>query len=153
VLSDRDPKRLVSMLFVDSAFGAVIVQSLKGLGFKNVQEINFGGDSPDQHQANMRAFMWNQMKEWLMSGGMIPQRDDRLESDLGGPGFHNDKKERLVLESKADMAARNVPSPDDGDALALTFARKVAVPFQRPLEIGGQDFRGSLQRTKEFAWT
>jgi phage terminase large subunit len=32
----------------------------------------------------------------------------------------------LVLESKADMQKRGQASPDDGDALALTFAQEVA---------------------------
>ena len=32
----------------------------------------------------------------------------------------------LVLESKADMQKRGQASPDDGDALALTFAQPVA---------------------------
>jgi hypothetical protein len=31
-----------------------------------------------------------------------------------------------VLESKADMQKRSQASPDDGDALALTFAQPVA---------------------------
>jgi hypothetical protein len=31
-----------------------------------------------------------------------------------------------VLESKADMQKRGQVSPDDGDALALTFAQPVA---------------------------
>jgi hypothetical protein len=31
-----------------------------------------------------------------------------------------------VLEAKQDMMKRGVPSPDDGDALALTFAQPVA---------------------------
>jgi hypothetical protein len=32
----------------------------------------------------------------------------------------------LVLESKADMQKRGQASPDDGDALALTFAQPVS---------------------------
>jgi hypothetical protein len=32
----------------------------------------------------------------------------------------------MVLESKADMQKRGQASPDDGDALALTFAAVVA---------------------------
>ena len=34
----------------------------------------------------------------------------------------------LVLESKADMQKRGQASPDDGDALCLTFAQPVAPP-------------------------
>jgi len=33
---------------------------------------------------------------------------------------------RLVLESKEDMRRRGALSPDEGDAVALTFARPVA---------------------------
>ena len=47
-----------------------------------------------------------------------------------GPGYHYDKSDQLVLESKEDMERRGLASPDDGDALALTFA--AAVPPKRP---------------------
>ena len=38
--------------------------------------------------------------------------------------------DKLLIESKEDMAKRGVDSPDDGDALALTFAAPV-VPSYR----------------------
>jgi hypothetical protein len=47
----------------------------------------------------------------------------------------------VVLESKADMQKRGQPSPDDGDALALTFAQPVA-----PAEIEEPD------EEEEFGW-
>jgi hypothetical protein len=34
----------------------------------------------------------------------------------------------LVIESKANMRKRGEASPDDADALALTFARPVELP-------------------------
>jgi len=43
-------------------------------------------------------------------------------SDLVSCGFKYDSAGRLVLESKQDMRRRGVPSPDEGDAVALTFA-------------------------------
>ena len=49
-----------------------------------------------------------------------------------GPGYHHDKSDRLVLESKEDMERRGLASPDDGDALALTFA--AAVPPKKPVQ-------------------
>jgi hypothetical protein len=76
------------------------------------------------------------MREWLLVGA-IPPDDTRLESDLVGPGHHLDRRDRLVLESKESMADRGVASPDDADALALTFAapvglrRKAHVPTSR----------------------
>ncbi len=76
------------------------------------------------HEANMRAYMWQKLKDWLIRGA-IPD-DQRLEMDLTGPGFRHNNRDQLVLESKEDMAKRGLASPDDGDALALTFARAVA---------------------------
>lgn len=127
VLAETDPAKYVAMMFIDSAFGAPIVERLHILGYqKRVVEVNFGGDSPDEHFANMRAYMWGQMKEWLPRGAIDPN-DERLEIDLTGPGYHLNKRNQTVLESKQELAKRQ-PSPDDGDALALTFAARVAIP-------------------------
>ena len=43
-------------------------------------------------------------------------------------GYAHDKRDRVVLEAKEHMKARGLDSPDDGDALALTFAAPVRVP-------------------------
>jgi len=121
----------VAMMFFDSAFGAPYVERLAAMGYKNVQEVRFGSESLDPHQANRRAYMWNALKEWLGGTGCIPAKDERLEMDLTGPGYHINKQDKLVIESKEDMAKRGVASPDDADALALTFAAPVAKP-KRP---------------------
>jgi phage terminase large subunit len=52
----------------------------------------------------------------------------------GGPGVHINRSNLLVLESKADMQKRGHASPDDGDAMALTFAQAVA-----PAEVEEKD--------------
>jgi hypothetical protein len=57
-----------------------------------------------------------------------------MAADLAGPGYHINGSNLLVLESKADMQKRGQPSPDDGDALALTFAQPVA-----PAEVEEED--------------
>lgn len=48
---------------------------------------------------------------------------------------------KLVIESKQDMASRGMASPDDADALALTFAHPVEPPrpprVQRPSTLRG----------------
>jgi hypothetical protein len=98
---------------------------LCALGFRNVHEVNFGQTStPDRSKANMRAYMWAQMKDWLLKGGI--ESDEKMAMDLAGPGYHINRSNLLVLESKADMQKRGQASPDDGDALALTFAQAVA---------------------------
>ena len=132
-LRDTAPEKKIAAMFIDSAFGAAIVERLHVLGFREVHEINFGAESTDPHDANKRAEMWRKMKEWLDKGA-IPASDTRLEVALGGPGFHLDRKDRLVLESKESMQKRGVHSPDDGDALALTWAMPVRLspPPGRP---------------------
>jgi hypothetical protein len=56
---------------------------------------------------------------------------------LAGPGYHINRSNLLVLESKADMQKRGQASPDDGDALALTFAQPVAAEVEEEDEEEG----------------
>lgn len=118
--------RPLAALFIDSAFGAPIAERLLGMRFKRVQEVRFGGKPPDIHYANMRSYMWGKgVKEWL-SRGCLDKTDEKLMVDLTSPGFHLNRSDAVVLESKEEMARDGRPSPDDGDAFALTFAAKVA---------------------------
>ena len=124
VMREEHQGRKVAAMFVDSVFGAPIVERLHVLGFRNVHEVSFGAQSLDPHYENQRAFMWASMKGWLLHGAI----DDlpALEIGVTGPGYHINKRNRLVLQSKEQMQKRGEASPDDGDALALTFARRVA---------------------------
>jgi hypothetical protein len=47
-------------------------------------------------------------------------------SDLLGPEYEIALKGQLKLESKESMKKRGIGSPDDADALALTFAFPVS---------------------------
>ncbi len=135
-------KRHVSMLFLDSAgIAGPIASRLRNLGHKNVMEVNFGADSPDVHYAYMRDYMWGSMKEWLLTGAIDAKHTGgmncahcQMETDLVSPGLVPDARQRVKLESKKDMKKRGVDSPDDADALALTFAHKVPSPRLAPLE-------------------
>lgn len=127
--SDYNGQR-VAMMFVDSAFGAPYVERLQVMGFKNVTEVRFGSESLDFHQANLRAYIYNRLKDWLSTGALDP-KDTKLEIDLTGPGYHINKQDKLVIESKEDMQKRGLDSPDDADALALTFSAPVGLPKKR----------------------
>ncbi len=114
----------VHTMFVDASGGlGAIADRLRQLGFRNVVDVQFGGGSPDPTIANMRAYMWSKMREWLKQGAI--DGSPALEMDLTGPGYRHDRQDRLLLESKEEMKKRGVDSPDDGDALALTFAQPV----------------------------
>jgi hypothetical protein len=58
--------------------------------------------------------------------------DVTLENDLTGPCADRNRRDQLVLESKQDMLKRGIASPDNGDALALTFAAHVPPPVPEP---------------------
>ncbi len=127
----------VAALFVDSAFGAPFCERLKLLGHRVVHEVSFGGPSPDpQHQANYRAFMWTELRDWLDRGAI--DTDLGLECGLCAPGYHLNRSNKLVIESKDDIRKRGEALPDDGaaldhaDSLALTFAQAVAPRKPQP---------------------
>jgi hypothetical protein len=71
----------------------------------------------------MRDFIWSEMRDWLLTGAIDKSSD--LEADLSAPGMRPDNRQRIWLESKEDMKKRGLDSPDDGDALALTFSATV----------------------------
>jgi hypothetical protein len=73
---------------------------------------------------NKRAEMWGDMRDWLKSAA-IPS-DRYLKSDMISPLMKPDSKGAIFLESKKDMKARGLASPDAADAIALTFAYPVA---------------------------
>ncbi|MCF1457187.1 MAG: hypothetical protein LPH21_06365 [Shewanella sp.] len=112
-------------VFVDGVgVGGGVVDRLRQLRFKIV-EVQ-GGERPMDtiHYLNCRVELWAKMREWLENAGL--PNDETLVLDLANPCFDYDDKGRIRLEKKKDMKARGVNSPNDADALSLTFARRVA---------------------------
>jgi hypothetical protein len=114
-----------AMVFIDEGgLGAGIVDRLKEQRYK-IKGVNFGWKSSNPAMyGNKRAEMWGKMKDWLKSAS-IPN-DRFLKTDLISPMMKPDSKGSIFLESKKDMKARGVASPDAADAIALTFAYPVA---------------------------
>jgi hypothetical protein len=79
---------------------------------------------------NRRAEMWMRSRDWLtQTGGADLPDQDSLQADACAPGYHYDTtSQQLVLESKEQIRARGVRSPDEWDAIALTFAEPVKEP-------------------------
>lgn len=115
-------------VFIDIGQGAGVVDRLRSIGRK-VIEVPFGGRAhADDLYFNRRAEMWCGIRDWLESGGSIPD-DLGLKQELCAPTYTFDNKGRIKLESKDEIVKR-IPemSPDKADALALTFAAPVASP-------------------------
>lgn len=112
-------------VFVDGGgVGGGVVDRLKQLGYR-VIEVQSGEKAHDEEKyLNRRAEMWGEMREWLSIGCI--DDDVRLHDDLTGPEYGLTLKGQIKLETKDSMKKRGLASPDDGDALALTFAEPVA---------------------------
>ncbi len=109
---------------IDAGAGSGVIDRLKERKFK-VHEVWFGAVLSDGPWKNKRIKMWADVLEWL-DGGCI-DNSTLLRDDLAGPEYKwADGGDKKILESKEDMASRGLSSPDHGDALALTFAVKVA---------------------------
>ena len=133
VIQDDKPARVC----IDSgSMGRNIISSIRALDPNFaliVRSVDFGGKSqaklamPNKSGPwNRRAEIYGRLREWLADAD-IPDRDD-LMADLSGPKTKWRANNDWLLESKIEMKARGVKSPDLADALALTFAVQEYIP-------------------------
>jgi hypothetical protein len=127
-------------IFVDGGgVGGGVIDTLRSWNIP-VIEVQFGAKSDivpspinPARYANKRSEIWGTMKEGLKT--LALPDDDRLERQLTSAlyGYRNDKE--IALVPKEIMRRQHgVESPDDADALALTFAH----PVQKvPHGVGG----------------
>lgn len=115
-----------------------ILMSWGGIYARVCVAVNFGSAPQEEFEIlddgskrpgakNRRAEMWSRSRDWLrdVGGADIPDSDS-LHVDACGPGYSYDVNQRLLIEAKEHMRSRNAPSPDEWDAVVLTFAEPVA---------------------------
>lgn len=115
-------------VFVDvGGLGAGVVDRLHELvGNKIVVAVNAGSCALNQNlYVNKRAEMWGLTKKWLQETPCQLPDSDSLHADLVSTKYNYDSLQRLVIEPKDKMKKRGVRSPDEADALCLTFAEPV----------------------------
>lgn len=103
--------------------GAGVVDRLREQNYHFVEGINVARSANQKDKfRNLRAELWSEMRDWLQQEMpvQIPD-DDVLHGDLCNLGYKYDSSGRLLIESKDDLRARGMPSPDTSDALSLTF--------------------------------
>lgn len=111
-------------VFIDAGNGTGVIDRLRQLGY-SIVEVWFGAKSPKREYLNFRTFMWAEMRDWL-GGGCLPALQE-LADDLACPEYKFVKATEVIrLETKEELKKRGFASPDFGDALACTFAAKVA---------------------------
>ncbi len=87
-----------------------------------VIDVNSSLRMTDGQHYNLRAYMWQQMKDWLATAS-IPN-DPELRASLTSLRYFFRGGE-LLIESKEDAKKRGIKSPDEADSLALSFAYPV----------------------------
>jgi hypothetical protein len=130
-----DEQKPDAVVIDGDGIGGSVYDFLKARGYDRktaLVEFHGGAAASDPHKYfNKRTEVWGDLRDWL-EGGQIPD-EPQLEIDLTGPDYgYHPTKGCLMLERKEEMKARGVDSPDDGDALAYTFAVKVAPKRKEP---------------------
>jgi hypothetical protein len=110
---------------IDQGMGSGVIDILQSRRYR-VHEIAFGSSSSQPEYANKRTEMYATLRDWL-SGGCI-DKDDLLYTDLTALEYkyHGQGRDKIVLEPKDELKKRIGRSPDEGDALVLTFAIRVS---------------------------
>jgi|HubBroStandDraft_6_1064221.scaffolds.fasta_scaffold36430_4 hypothetical protein len=118
----------IDAVVVDSdGIGAPVYDQLVARGYSRKCHEFHGGQPANDRNAyfNRRAEIWGLLRDALKAGLEIPD-DPELESDLTGPQYGFSSGQQVQLEKKDDMKKRGLASPDMGDALAMTFAIRLA---------------------------
>lgn len=110
-------------VFIDGGYGTGIYSAGQAMG-RAWTVVWFGEKPNDEGCVNKRAEMWKETRDWLKAGGAIPKHE-QLRQDLLAVETVARLDGKLLLESKDSMKKRGVPSPNYGDALALSFAHPV----------------------------
>lgn len=135
--------------------GAVCARALRDAGIRGVKltPINFGeGAKKREKYKNRRAEVWwevgrllSQDGGWDLSG---MQDADKTLAQLCDPKWSTDAAGRIVVEAKDEIRKRTGRSPDDADALLLSFCSEGG-----PAHIASAEKTGARLPTRGHAGT
>jgi len=118
------PKDKVQAIYLDGTggFSSGPYDILFRAGYP-VYEINFGKcDNPDhEHLLNWRAFIWDRLGQAITQGLALPENADLVE-DILAQRYEIDMSGKRKLIDKTIIKNILGRSPDQGDAVALTFS-------------------------------
>lgn len=111
---------------VDAGMGTGVIDELKRRRVK-VFEVWFGNQAEDSagEFATMGSELWGKLRDWLPGGCIDDSATLFRDLTVRTWKYFGREDGKKILTSKRDMAKDGIPSPDDGDALALTFYPKV----------------------------
>lgn len=124
----------VGAVFIDGVgVGGGVVDRCRQLNVPNVIEVNGGAKPNNARYFNKRTEMYGNLRDWL-PGAAIPD-EQGLEDELVAVEYAITPQNQIALMPKEDLKELLGESPDDADALALTFAEPVGpLPTRHPHE-------------------
>lgn len=143
----------------DTGVGGGVVDLLNEACFPaRVRAFNFGGKADDEnHYADAATEVYWRLRLALDPEGVMPlalPEDDTLADDLQRR-YNLTDKGKMKVESKDEFAKRNPAgrSPDDGDALVLTYATPEPAPadYRQPWGDDKADSRASAAIAATFS--
>jgi len=127
----RDNHKAKKIYVVDSfGVGADVSKEVAILskGNMNIYSVNCGElsnrEADKELYINKRAEMYYKLRKWFHTGGEIIENKN-LKEELKSIKFKRNTKGKIQLMSKQEMKKKGYKSPNDADALALTFLRNV----------------------------
>jgi phage terminase large subunit-like protein len=109
-------------IFVDVGYAPGVCSRLQQLGHPAIG-VQFGGKAIETRFENKRAEMWWALAKWVKHASL--PRDSSIVTDFCAPTWKSNRHGRIIIESKEEMRARGMPSPDLGDCYALVHADEV----------------------------
>jgi len=143
ILRDRLTEYGVERANVDfTGIGQGMCDRADELGDERITGIRIGEPSSDpETYVNLRAEAWWQLRERFQPDENghaeidIDPEDDELAAQLGKVKRKPRSDGRIQIESKEEMRRRGMPSPDDADAVVLSFVTRddgpIAMTFGR----------------------
>lgn len=122
-LAKQIEKRRPQEVFIDAGTAEGLITRLERLGFSRyITPVWFGSSSPVASCFNMRSFMYYAYLNWLKLSGSVPKDDELMKQSTNQFLDDSDADRRVKLKAKKHIKDVIGCSPDDSDAVALTFA-------------------------------
>ena len=120
IITEERPTKM----YIDCiGIGAGVVDRMQEMGYDCVEGVNVARSANDKEKfRNLRAELYSDLRDWL--SGELPVQipdDDILHGELTSFGFKFTSSGQLQIESKDDLRARGMPSPDISDALMISM--------------------------------
>ena len=142
---------LIYVFIDDTGMGGGVTDRLREVRYEEgllgmvIVPVNFASSPPkfaEESYTNISGYMWGVVKELLRQQVLCLPNDEELSGQLTTRKYTVNSKGIIKLESKEDLKKRQLPSPDMGDALALSCysANMVYIEFM---------LRGMLAYTKK----